>query len=70
MARVINPSLKERMDTIRPDIPDFWRKMAPKISPTVNLDNMEKVLRGRSHREDCIEVFERIAAKARMMEMV
>lgn len=68
MARVIDETLKERMDAIRSEVPDFWRKLAQRIDPDVNLDNMAKVLIGRSHREDCIELFEQIVNKTRAME--
>lgn len=68
MARVVNQEMKKRMDAIRTTVPSFWRKMAPQIEPNVNLDNMSKVLAGRSHREDCIEVFEKIVQKTRAME--
>ena len=68
MARVLDPSLKGRMDSIRDEVPEFWRRLAPRISPGINLDNMSKVLDGKSHREDCIEVFEKIVTKTRAME--
>ena len=67
MARKIEATLKLRMDNIRDEVPSYWRKMAPKIEPEINLDNMRKVLKGRSHRQDCIEVFEKIVQKQRLI---
>lgn len=67
MARKVEATLKLRMDNIRNEVPNYWRKMAVEIDPEINLDNMAKVLKGRSHRQDCIEVFENIVVNKRLI---
>ena len=66
----IEATLKMRMDNIRTEVPPFWRRMAIMVNPEANLDNMAKVLKGKSHNEDCIKTFEQIVVKSRAMESV
>lgn len=68
--RRIDATLKLRMDNIREEVPPFWRRMAGMLNPELNLDNMAKVLDGKSHNKECIEAFERIVAKYRAMNSV
>lgn len=67
--RTVEATLRLRMDNIRSEVPPFWRRMAAMLEPTANLDNMAKVLKGKSHNEDCIRLFEEIVVKYRAMNI-
>lgn len=70
MGRVINPSLESRMNDIRDDIPKYWRDLAIKIKKDADLECMRNVLRGRSHEEEYVVIFEKIAAKSKVLEEI
>lgn len=70
MGRLIDLTKKMRMDNIRPEIPKFWRNIAIQIDPNVDIEGMRNVLRGKSHEEEFVAMFEKIVIKNRAMNSI
>lgn len=68
--KLIDRTLKMRMDNIRSEIPKFWRDLAKDIDPEIDLMTMWNVLRGRSHDECSVKMFEKIVVKNRALQAV
>jgi len=68
--KLIDRTLKMRMDNIRNEIPKFWRNLAKDIDPEVDLMTMRNVLMGKSHDEYSVKMFEKIVIKNRALQAV
>lgn len=68
--KLIDRTLKMRMDNIRNEIPKFWRNLAKDIDPEVELMTMRNVLMGKSHDEYSVKMFEKIVIKNRALQAV
>lgn len=68
--KLIDRTLKMRMDNIRNEIPKFWRNLAKDIDPEVDLMTMRNVLMGKSHDEYSVKMFEKIVVKNRALQAV
>jgi hypothetical protein len=70
MSKIVDKSLKDRLEAVKPQIPSFWRQIATKVDPNADISAMHDCLRGKSYKEESIEKFERIAEKLRALEAV
>lgn len=68
--KLIDRTLKMRMDNIKKEIPKFWRNLAKDIDPEVDLMTMRNVLTGKSHDEYSVKMFEKIVIKNRALQAV
>lgn len=70
MGKIIDRTLRMRMDNVKPEVPKYWREVALDMYPDVDIEGMRNVLRGKSHDEDLVRVFEEIVIKKRAMDSV
>jgi hypothetical protein len=68
--KLIDMTLKMRMDNIRNEIPKFWRDLAKDIDPEADLITMRNVITGKSHDEYSVKMFEKIVIKNRALQAV
>lgn len=68
--KLIDKTLKMRMDNIRHEIPKFWRNLAKDIDSEVDLMTMRNVYKGKSHDEYSVKMFEKIVIKNRALQAV
>jgi hypothetical protein len=68
--KLIDRTLKMRMENIHDEIPKFWRNLAKDIDPEVDLMTMRNVYKGRSHDEYSVKMFEKIVIKNRALQAV